>query len=96
VTEPSATPRCLQSLLIQGSRAPDVHVSFIVSGGHNLTLTVAEARGSAPEQAGERFSAVEATDRSGAAPELAGSKRTAPDLGSSDRPVKKARVRSKM
>jgi hypothetical protein len=65
-------------LLIQGSGAPDVHVSLVVSGGHNLTLTIAEARGSAPEQAEARVAAVETTDRSGAAPKLAGSKRIAP------------------
>jgi hypothetical protein len=31
--EPSAAPWCLQSLLIQGSGAPDVHVSLVTSGG---------------------------------------------------------------
>jgi hypothetical protein len=39
--DPSATPRRLQSLLIRGE-------------GHDPTPVVAEARGSAPGQAGER------------------------------------------
>jgi hypothetical protein len=41
VAEPSAAPRCLQSLLIQGGGAPDVHVSLIVGGGHGPTSAVA-------------------------------------------------------
>jgi hypothetical protein len=54
---------------------------------------------------GENVVAVEAVDRSREAPETAdssravpeqGSKRAAPEQGMSDRPVKKARVRSKM
>jgi hypothetical protein len=45
-----------------------------------------EVGGSAPEPLGERSATVEAADRSGAAPEL----------GSSGRPAKKSRVRSKM
>jgi hypothetical protein len=94
--EPSAAPRHLQSLLIRGGGAPDVHVSLVAGGGHGPTPAIAEAGGSAPEQAGKRVVVIEATDRSGAAPELAGSKRTAPEQGSSGRPVKKARVRSKM
>jgi hypothetical protein len=94
--EPSAAPRRLQSLLIQGGGAPDVHVSLVAGGGHDLTLAVAEAGESALEQEGKRVAAVEAAVRSGAAPELAGSKRAAPEQGTVGRPVKKARVRSKM
>jgi hypothetical protein len=43
--EPSAAPRHLQSLLIQGGGAPDVHVSHVTGRGHDLTLVVAEAGG---------------------------------------------------
>jgi hypothetical protein len=50
--EPSAAPRHLQSLLIRGGGAPDVHVSLVTGGGHGPTLAVAEAGGSAPEWAG--------------------------------------------
>jgi hypothetical protein len=32
VAEPSAAPRRLQSLLIRGGRAPDVHMSLVVGG----------------------------------------------------------------
>jgi hypothetical protein len=52
VVEPSTTPRCLQSLLIRGGGAPDVHVPLIASGVHGLTPVVAEARGTAPERMG--------------------------------------------
>jgi hypothetical protein len=90
------TPRHLQSLIIRGGGAPDVHVSHVVSGSQRPTPTVAEAGGSAPEQSGERLATVEAADRSGAAPELAGSKRAPPEQGSSGRPAKKSWVRSKM
>jgi hypothetical protein len=64
--------------------------------GPQSNPAVAEAVGSAPEHAGERVVVVEAADRSGTTPELAGSKRAAPEKGSSSRPVKKARVCSKM
>jgi hypothetical protein len=47
-------------------------------------------------RSGERVAAVEVAVWSGAAPELAGSKRAAAEQGSSVRPVKKSRVRSKM
>jgi hypothetical protein len=105
VAEPSAAPQRLQSLLIWGGRAPDVHVSLVAGWGHGPTPAVAEARGTAPEHTGESVAAVEAAGRSGAAPEMAGprraapeqgSKHAAPEQGSSDCPVKKARVRSKM
>jgi hypothetical protein len=49
VVEPSAAPQHLQSLLIQGGGAPDVHVSLVASGGHGPTPAVAEAGGSAPK-----------------------------------------------
>jgi hypothetical protein len=104
VAEPSAAPRHLQSLLIRGGGAPDVHVSLVTGGGHGPTPTIVEARVSAPERAGESVATVEAVGRSGAAPEtagpkriapeMAGSKRAAPEQGSSDRLVKRARVRS--
>jgi hypothetical protein len=71
-------------------------VSLITGGGHGPTPAVAEAGESAPEPAGELVATVVAVDRSGTAPELAGLKRTSPKRGSSDRPVKKARVHSKM
>jgi hypothetical protein len=62
VTEPSATPRRLQSLLIRGGGAPDVHVSLITGGDRDLTPAMVEAGGLAPEQAGERIAIVEAAD----------------------------------
>jgi hypothetical protein len=91
-----ASPRRLQSLLIRGGGAPNVHVSLIAGGGQGSTPTVAEARGSAPKRSRERSAAVEVADRSGAAPELADSKRAAPEQGSSGHLVKKSRVHSKM
>jgi hypothetical protein len=69
VVEPSAAPRHLQSLLIRGGGAPDVHVSLVAGRGHDPTPAVAEAGGSAPKHAGERVVIVEAADRSGATPE---------------------------
>jgi hypothetical protein len=94
--DPGAAPRRLQSLLIQGGRALDVHVSLITGGGQGPTPTIAEVGGSAPVRSGERVVAVEAAVWSGAAPELAGSKRAAAEQGSSGRPMKKSRVGSKM
>jgi hypothetical protein len=91
-----ATPRRLQSLLIRGGGAPDVHVSLAAGRGLGSTPIIAEAGGSAPERSGERNAAVEVADRSGEAPELAGSKRAAPESGSSGRPAKKHKVHSKM
>jgi hypothetical protein len=78
------------------SAAPDVHVSLVTGGGHGPTPATTEAGGSALERAGERVATVEAAGRSGVALESAGSKHVAPEQGSSDRPVKKAWVRSKM
>jgi hypothetical protein len=104
--EPSAAPWRLQSLLIRGGRASDVHVSRVAGRGHGPTPAVAEAGCTAPELMGESVSTVEEADRSGAAPETmsseraalesVGSKRAAPQQGMSARPVKKAWVRSKM
>jgi hypothetical protein len=48
VAEPSAAPRCLQSLSIRDGGAPDVHVSLVVGGGHGPTPAIVEAGGSAP------------------------------------------------
>jgi hypothetical protein len=102
VVEPSATPQRLQSLLIWGGGAPDVHVSLVADGGHGPTPTVAEVGGSTPAQMGGSATAVEEADESGAAPETTGSKCAAPKaVGSkraapppkqvmSDRHVKKA------
>jgi hypothetical protein len=105
VVEPSAAPWRLQSLLIRGGGAPEVHVSLVAGGGQGLPPTVVEVGGSAPERAREKVSAIEAAGQSGAAPESAGprraapeqgSKRAAPELSLSDCPVKKDRVRYKM
>jgi hypothetical protein len=96
VVDSDAAPRRLQSLLIRGSGAPDVHVSLAAGRGLGSTPAIAKAGGSAPERSGERNAAVEAADRSGEAPELAGSKRAASESGSSGRPVRKHKVRSNM
>jgi hypothetical protein len=37
VAEPSAAPRHLQSLLIRGGRAPDVHVSLVAGWGQDVS-----------------------------------------------------------
>jgi hypothetical protein len=81
---------------VEPSAAPDVHVSLVTGGGHGPTPAAVEAGGSALERAGERVATVEAAGRSGVALESGGSKHVAPEQGSSDRPVKKAWVRSKM
>jgi hypothetical protein len=103
--ESGAAPWCLQSLLIWGGGAPDVHVSLVAGGGQGPTPTITGTRGSAPERTGERVAAVEVVDRTGAAPESAGPKRVAPEQGSkrvapeqglSNHPVKKPRASSKM
>jgi hypothetical protein len=52
MVEPSTALRRLQSLLIRGGGAPDVHVALVAGRGHGLTPTVAEVGGSAPERAG--------------------------------------------
>jgi hypothetical protein len=95
----------LTAVAYPGGGAPDVHVPLIAGGGHGPTPVVAEAGGTALERMGENVVAVEAVDRSREAPETADSSRAIPEQGSkcatpeqgmSDRPVKKARVRSKM
>jgi hypothetical protein len=48
--ELSAAPRRLQSLLIRGSGAPDVHVSLVAGGDHSPTPAVAEAGGQPPSK----------------------------------------------
>jgi hypothetical protein len=106
VAESSVAPRRLQSLLIRGGGAPEVHVSLVASRGHSPTPTVAEVGGTALEPMGESVATVEAVGRSEAAPKMTGSQRATPESvgskhatpqhGMSDRPVKKARVRSKM
>jgi hypothetical protein len=98
MVETSAAPRRLQSLLIRGGEAPDVHVPLIARGGRGPSPAITEARGAAPKQMGENVTATEAlemADSSRAVPEQ-GSKRTALEQGMSDCPVKRARVRSKM
>jgi hypothetical protein len=64
-----------------------------------------EVGGTAPEPTGGSVATVEAAGRNGEAPEMVSSRRVVPERGSkraaseqgiSDRPVKKARVRSKM
>jgi hypothetical protein len=76
VAEPSAAPRRLLSLLIQGGGAPDVHVSLVAGGGHGSTPVGVEVGGTAPERTGESVATVEAAGRNGAAPEMAGPRRT--------------------
>jgi hypothetical protein len=58
--ELSVAPRRLQSFLIRGGGAPDVHVSLVAGGGHGPTPAVAQAGGTAPELMGESVGAVEA------------------------------------
>jgi hypothetical protein len=82
VVEPSVAPRRLQSLLIRGGGAPDVHVPLITGGGHGLSPAIAEAEGTTPERMGENVAAVEAADRSREALETAGSSRAVPEQGS--------------
>jgi hypothetical protein len=105
VAEPSAAPWRLQSLLIRGGVTREVHVSLVAGGGQGSSPAVVEAGGSAPKCARESAAATEAASRIRVASESAGSwraapeqgsKRAAPELGLSDRPVKKARVHSKM
>jgi hypothetical protein len=70
--EPSTAPRRLQSLIIRGGGAPDVHLSLVASGGHGPTPAVAEVGGTAPERVGGgNVAAVEAAGRSRVAPETA-------------------------
>jgi hypothetical protein len=82
VVDPSAAPRCLQSLLIRGGRAPDVHVPLVAGDGHGPSPTIAKAGETAPERMRENVAAVEAADRSREAPETAASSRAVPKQGS--------------
>jgi hypothetical protein len=52
MAEPSAAPWRLQSLLIRGGGAPNVHVPLIVGGGHGPTPAIAEVGGTAPSEWG--------------------------------------------
>jgi hypothetical protein len=81
VAEPSAAPRRLQSLLIRGDGAPDVHVSLADGGGHGPALAAVEAGGSAPERTEESVAAVEAAGRGGAAPKIVLQRRAVPKQG---------------
>jgi hypothetical protein len=102
----STAPRCVQSLIIRGSRAPDVQVSLPAGGGQGSTFAAAEVRRIAPEHLGEHSTAIVPAGRSGAAaesakhqgpaPELARAKRSAPEQGPPDRPAKRTQARSKM
>jgi hypothetical protein len=58
VAEPSAAPRRLQSLLIRGGGALDVHVPLIAGGSHGPSPAVAEAGGTAPERMGKNVAVV--------------------------------------
>jgi hypothetical protein len=79
MTESGAAPRHLQSLLIRGGEAPDVHLSFVAGEGQGPTPATAGTGGLAPKRTGERVATVEAVNRNGAAPESAGPKRVAPE-----------------
>jgi hypothetical protein len=68
VVEPSAGPRRLQSLLIQGGGAPDVHVSLVTGEGHNPTPSVAETEGSAPDKRGSVLSLLRRRSEAGQPP----------------------------
>jgi hypothetical protein len=57
-TKLEATPWRLQSLLIRGGGAPDVHASLVTGGGQGPTPAIAGSGGTAPERTGERVSAV--------------------------------------
>jgi hypothetical protein len=98
-------PATLAVVAYPGRRSPGCLVSLVTSGGHGPNPAVAEAEGTSPEHMGESVAAVEAAGRSEVAPETTGPRRAVPEQGSkcatpeqgtSDRPVKKARVRSKM
>jgi hypothetical protein len=76
-----AAPRCLQSLIIRGGRAPDVQVSLAAGGGQGSASATAEVGRIAPEQLGERSAAVEAAGRSGAAPRVGWHQACSPRAG---------------
>jgi hypothetical protein len=54
MAEPSATPRRLQSLLIRGGGAPEVHVSLVAGGGQCPPPAIVEVGGSAQSARGRR------------------------------------------
>jgi hypothetical protein len=83
--KPSTALRRLQSLLIRGGGAPDVHVSLVAGGGHGPTPAIAKAGGTAPWPMGESVAAMEMAGRSGAAPETMSSERVAPESVGSKR-----------
>jgi hypothetical protein len=58
VAELSAASRRLQSLLIRGGGALDVHVPLIAGGGHGPTLAIVEVGGTAPKRMGESVAAI--------------------------------------
>jgi hypothetical protein len=82
VAEPIAAPWRLQSLLIRGGGAPDVHVPLIAGGSHGPSPAAAEAGGTALEQMGENVAAVEAAVQRRDAPKTADSSRAVPEKGS--------------
>jgi hypothetical protein len=53
--KPGAAPQRLQSLLIRGGGAPDVHVSLVTSDGHGPIPAVAEAGGQPPSERGSEL-----------------------------------------
>jgi hypothetical protein len=89
------TPRRLQSLIIQGGGAPDVHVPLPAGGGQGPASDVAEVGRTAPESV-ERSVVLELAEHREPASESVGAKRAAPENGSPGRPVMRTRVRSKM
>jgi hypothetical protein len=102
----STAPQRLQSLVIRGGGAPDVHVSLYAGRGQGPASDVAEVERTKPKPLRAHNTALEPVGRSGPAPESAerrgpafesvGAKRTAPEQGLSDRPVKRACVCSRM
>jgi hypothetical protein len=52
VAEPSATPRRLQSLLIRGGGAPDVHVPLIAGGAMVQPRPLRRSEGQPPSEWG--------------------------------------------
>lgn len=73
-----------------------MQVSLASGGGQRLSPAALEVEGISLEQPGECSAAVEAAGRSERAPESVGTKSAAAEQGSSDRLVKKYRVRSKI
>jgi hypothetical protein len=90
----SAVPQRLQSLVIRGGGAPDVHVPLSAGGSQRPTSDAAEVGRTASEPTRERNTTLKPAGRSGPAPEsaecrgppseLVGAKRTTPEQGSLD------------